>query len=70
MWKHPTPHETSLARVDEFLAVHRNRWDMAQEVARFGGSIKRRALRHLRFIAAIERVREMIGDPPVKLNGR
>lgn len=67
MWRSPTPHETSLAKLDEFLAVHRNRWNMATEVARFGGSINSRALRHLRLTAAIERVRAMRHNPPVIL---
>lgn len=68
IWRQPTPNETAKAQLAEFLAIQCNRWNMAQQVARYGGSINGRALRHLRLTAAMQRVREMIGDPPVILN--
>jgi hypothetical protein len=58
LWKHPTPHEQSLAQVDGFLAVPRNHFEMTCKAARLGFTARYWALRHLRIWAAIHRIRD------------
>lgn len=56
LWKHPTPHEQSLAQYDAFIAIPANRFEMERKVRLYGLTVRHWALRHLRIWAAIHRI--------------
>jgi hypothetical protein len=68
MWKSPTPHELSLERLDGFLASHVLTLKEKLDIDFFyGGSVRVWALRHLRLMAAIEKIEAMKGQPDIVL---
>jgi hypothetical protein len=67
MWKSPTPFDQALAAVDSFLSSPANVYAMMKQTYRWGGTVRSRAVRHLRLQAAINTIRAMDNKPPVTL---
>lgn len=60
MWDHPTPHEQSLERIDEFLGTHAFTFEELNAIRGFYDDNKRAwALRWLRLQAAMDRISTM-----------
>lgn len=57
LWKHPTPREESLAKIDEFLRTHQFTDAELLDIQRCYGDKRVWALRHLRLTAAANRLR-------------
>lgn len=67
-WKSPTPHEESLAKIDEFLRTHQCTPKQLYDIRVYYGGDKRVwGLRHLRLTAAARQIHESIGQPVIHL---
>lgn len=67
-WKSPTPHEESLARIDDYVVNHKLSPVEAGNCLRyFDGDKRAYGLRHLRFTAAVNRIRALSNKLPLDL---